>query len=70
MVDFDVTAREVFGASIQEITDIESEVITCDDNMRDWDIPAEDILETFRGIKKKIKRSRIMMGQTKTHLIL
>ena len=44
-VDFDVVAWKVFGASIQEIIDIESEVITCDDTMHDWDAPADDILE-------------------------
>ena len=47
-VDFDVIAWKVFGASIQEIIDIESEVITCDDTMRDWDAAAEDILENIQ----------------------
>ena len=47
-VDFDVIAQEVFGASIQEIIDIKSEVITCDDTMRDWDAAADDILENIQ----------------------
>ena len=47
-VDFDIIAREVFGASIQEIIVIESEVITCDDTIRDWDAAAEDILENIQ----------------------
>ena len=67
-VDFDVIAWKVFGASIQDIIDIESEVITCDDTMHDWDAPA-DILEKFRGMKKKSKRSQMMMREMKTHLI-
>ena len=47
-VDFDVIAREVFGASVYEIIDIESEMITCDDGLRDWDVTAEDILENIQ----------------------
>ena len=47
-VDFDVIALEVFRASIQEIIFIKSEVITCDNTMRDWDAPAEDILENLQ----------------------
>ena len=43
-------------------------MITCDDTMRDWDAPA-DILEKFRGMKKKSKRSQMMMREMKTHLI-
>ena len=39
---------QVFGASIQEIIDIESEVITCDDTMCDWDAPADVILENIK----------------------
>ena len=66
--DFDVIAWKVFGPSIQDIIDIESEVITCDDTMHDWDASA-DILEKFRGMKKKSKRSQMMMREMKTHLI-
>ena len=52
-VDFDVVAWKVFGASIQEIIDIKSEVITCDDTMRDWDAPADDILENNQRDEEK-----------------
>ena len=38
--------------------------------MRDWDAPADDIFEKFRGMKKKSKRSRMMMREMKTHLII
>ena len=47
-VDFDVIAQKVFGASIQEIIDIKSEVITCDDTIHDWDAAADDILENIQ----------------------
>ena len=68
MVDFDVTAREVFGASIQEIIDIESEVITCDDTIRDWDIPAEDILENIQRDKEEDQEEQDYDGANENSL--
>ena len=47
-VDFDVIAQKVFGVSIQEIFDIKSEVITCDNIMHDWYASSKDILENIQ----------------------
>ena len=55
--DFHVIALEDFGASIQEINDIKSEVITCDDTMHGWDAAAEGILENIQRDEEEQEES-------------